>query len=278
MRRAQTPPVVLDREEYLRGNTVFSDLRSTDKPTGVHSHDYFEIEMVNSGHGIHTINGHTQPLGKGDIYLLTPQDVHNVFPQETMAVFNVSFSEEFISDKISFDVLSTCQSRQISLDDESRDRVYMLMRLLNDACEDQSKAMSRTYIQSLLNAVLVQMVRTQEKETSHTEEGHLRSTLVYLQRHFREPLTLSAMAKNAHLSTDYFSRQFKRITGRSFIEYLSDLRLRYAARLLRSTDMPITDVCYQSGFNCYPTFSRAFLKQYSITPSKYRQERSHPSG
>jgi len=58
----------------------------------------------------------------------------------------------------------------------------------------------------------------------------------------------------------------------TFKEYLTSLRLDYAAKLLIISDFSSTEICYTSGFNDFSSFSRAFKKKFFISPSEYRSK------
>jgi AraC-like DNA-binding protein len=96
----------------------------------------------------------------------------------------------------------------------------------------------------------------------------------YVERHFREPLTLARVAAVAHLSPHWFSEQFRLTTGEPFQSYLKRRRLRFARTLLESTDLSVTEVCHAAGFNDPSYFGRAYRAEYAEPPSGRRQATS----
>ena len=78
-----------------------------------------------------------------------------------------------------------------------------------------------------------------------------------------------AALTNTSLST--FKRKFKEIFGASPVKYIQDKRLEKATELLKATHIQITDICYDCGFKSLSSFTRAFTKKYSKSPSKYRE-------
>ncbi|MFL5740195.1 MAG: helix-turn-helix domain-containing protein [Flavisolibacter sp.] len=106
-----------------------------------------------------------------------------------------------------------------------------------------------------------------------TEEIHRQSiqlAMLYLQQHFSKDLHIHEMAKQACMSAFHFCRIFKQFTGQAPHQYLLQIRLMHAEKLLRETDLPITDVCYRSGFSRLDYFSYVFSKTHMETPSRYR--------
>ena len=85
-----------------------------------------------------------------------------------------------------------------------------------------------------------------------------------------EQLSLNSTAEEVELSSSHFSRMFKKTTGRTFLEYLMDVRIKKACELLRDTDRSITNVAFDVGFNDSSYFGKVFRKHTRMSPSKYR--------
>ena len=92
----------------------------------------------------------------------------------------------------------------------------------------------------------------------------------YVDEHFREEVTLSSLANQYYISSNYLSNQFKLITQKTFSSYLLDKRLEYAAFLLKNTNLKVGDISTFSGFNEYSYFKRVFKRRYQYTPTEYR--------
>ena len=93
----------------------------------------------------------------------------------------------------------------------------------------------------------------------------------YITNNCTKDLTLEAVAAKAGFSKCYFSRTFKAYTGQSFPDYLSRERLRIAETLLKDSDLSITDIFQQVGFNSISTFNRVFQKFKKVNPTSFRQ-------
>ncbi|MND73306.1 HTH-type transcriptional activator RhaS [compost metagenome] len=92
----------------------------------------------------------------------------------------------------------------------------------------------------------------------------------YISTFFVDDISLNQIADHCNISVFHFSRLFKLFTGYSPYFYLLNVRLKNAEMLLRSTALPITDVCFSSGFNSIDRFSTAFKQKYHYPPSKIR--------
>lgn len=91
---------------------------------------------------------------------------------------------------------------------------------------------------------------------------------------YREPLDVPTLARAAHLSPAHFSREFRRVFGETPHQYLLTRRLERAAALLRSTDHPVADICFEVGLSSVGSFTTSFRRVYGVTPSAYRA--AHP--
>ncbi|AIQ11063.1 response regulator [Paenibacillus durus] len=94
--------------------------------------------------------------------------------------------------------------------------------------------------------------------------------LEYITSHYTENLTLQSVADTVHLSKSYFSLLFKKQTDRTFIDYLIELRVREAKRLLTQNESRISDVAKAAGFKDVKYFSKVFKKSTGSTPMEYR--------
>lgn len=99
----------------------------------------------------------------------------------------------------------------------------------------------------------------------------VRSAKEYIAAHFREPVTLDALAEYAGLSANYFSAIFKKETGLSFVDYLAAVRMEEATRLLRTTNAGIREIANQVGYQEIRHFNRLFKKSTGMKPSEYRK-------
>src|SRR6185295_7103313 len=94
----------------------------------------------------------------------------------------------------------------------------------------------------------------------------------YAAENSAKPIALAQAAAAAHLSVPAFTRFFKKSTGRTFVEYLTELRVGSACRLLVETDRTVTEVCFAAGFNNVSTFNRRFLELKGMTPRDFRRQ------
>ncbi len=99
----------------------------------------------------------------------------------------------------------------------------------------------------------------------------IRDAMNYISSHFAEPLTLQDVANHLHLNPSYFSRVFKQSFGSSFKEYLTQVRIEEAKRLLKNTEYSLLDIAVATGFDNQSYFTNVFKKVTGLTPGQYRK-------
>lgn len=97
-----------------------------------------------------------------------------------------------------------------------------------------------------------------------------------MQEHLAEEISLSVLADEFHLSTQYISQLFKSEIGVNFLTYLTNICMENAKKLLLATSLPISDISERSGYGDYRVFTKAFKKSEGVTPSQYRRDFLEP--
>lgn len=113
----------------------------------------------------------------------------------------------------------------------------------------------------------------------HAEEGaaddnrrHLiRLVEAYIHENYSKPITLQSAAESVYVSQSYLSRVFKAETGRNFVKYLTDYRIREACRLLRETNRRVCDIVHMVGYDSPKYFCEVFKRAVGTTPNAYRE-------
>ncbi|XQR91400.1 AraC family transcriptional regulator [Stutzerimonas urumqiensis] len=110
---------------------------------------------------------------------------------------------------------------------------------------------------------------TQLSDDQHVDRTNL--AVNYIFDNYMRELPLEEVASHLGMKPTYFSRFFKRATGRCYVEFVNSLRISKSCELLTDSDKPVTDVCFESGFNNLSNFNRRFQQLKGMTPSRYRR-------
>lgn len=130
-------------------------------------------------------------------------------------------------------------------------------------------------LQSLLyELALSRGQRTLSSAMAQTREMNQDERMIklhnYIRDNYQKRLMLKDVADLLNMSTISFTRFIKQRTGRSYIDYLNDIRLGYAARMLIETGMSVSEICFNCGFNNISNFNRIFKRTHGKTPTEYR--------
>ncbi len=130
----------------------------------------------------------------------------------------------------------------------------------------------------LLLAFFGRLLERIELAEPRTEDSHaIRDIVTFCSEHFTQNLSLETLEQALHLSRYYISHLFSHKLNIRFNDYVNSLRVSEACRLLRTTEMSVTDVSERVGFNTLRTFNRSFVKQMGQSPSEYRRRWSAAS-
>ncbi|RTE54051.1 AraC family transcriptional regulator [Arenibacter aquaticus] len=107
---------------------------------------------------------------------------------------------------------------------------------------------------------------------NQNEKDRMARIISYLNENFENKIELDQVAAIAYMTPNAFCRYFKKRTHKSFTQYLNEIRLRHACKLLIEGKLQVATICYQSGFNTLTNFNRQFKALMKITPSEYMEK------
>lgn len=283
---------------FPKGKSCKIFIISSPQDTGseIHTHDYMQIWYVTKGICHHWIEGKEHEMVRGEAFIMPPYIAHRTQLGEDSEIICCEFSLDnflMVKEGSSFSILKEPlldlsfmtyflpQQNNIkpkfALSAENQHRVEYLMRdMLREYQESPvySEQFLRVYILELLLIFAREYyLIPYQKETSeifNKYKSAVERAIAYINEHYAEPLTLEQVCKYSTVSKTYFCYLFKMLTHQTFVEYLLNIRIGQAMRLLETTDFPITKICYDVGFNDLTHFSRTFKKIVGVSARTYR--------
>jgi AraC-like DNA-binding protein/quercetin dioxygenase-like cupin family protein len=235
----------------------------------VHWHSFFEIEIILSGEGKYVVNDVEYDISENNVFFLTSTDFHYLRLDGTAQIMNISFDETMMSDADMTTLVFNKIAKAYKLDGDEYRRVLDIARILEHECGVDGDCCG-----ALLSYIIKCLFRKSKDEprADITPEtlGGIRRAIIYMELHFRENIDLDAVASEAGYTSAYFSRLFRKATGKSYIETLTQYRLGYAKTLL-GNGFSVTDTCFSSGFGSLTSFQEAFKRKYKISPREYKR-------
>ena len=254
----------------------------------IHIHPECELNFIENAKGAQRIVGDSiEEIDEEELVLVTNphlehawKDYRNV--SKNIHEITIQFHPDLLTDTflnknqmISIRQLFSHAERGVAFSRESIAKVRPLLKTLT--CENDS-------FYSLIKLLIILHELSIDKgmrELStgqfaanvmhqHSSDESLGRVMDYLSRHYSEVIRLSEVAEMVNMSESSFCRFFKQHTSKSFIDFLTDIRLGAASRALIDSSLSIAEIGYDCGFNNLSNFNRIFKKKKGVTPSEFR--------
>ncbi len=286
------------RSEYLDNQFFSPDQRvgiqvfkhNCYTPPAPHHHNFFELFYVLEGRCAHQVREHTSAMSTGDLCFIQPRVTHALDVSDESVIIDVlirksTFRHYFYSilqgDNLLANFFMSTLYSERGID-------YLIFHTGNDPelhrafvelCGEFME--KRDYYSVLVNAIVtkvfVLLLRSYMEACELPEDQfHDSQNTVRIARYLQTnaaSATLGGLAAEFHYSPEYASRLIKQMTGQTFIQLLTTVRLENAEQLLRDTAMPVADVAAAVGYESSEHFIRTFRKYKGMTPSGYRQKK-----
>lgn len=234
----------------------------------LHWHGFIELEFFIEGSGTQQYNGQSFPIKAGDIWLLSTYDSHQINLNKGTRNINISLDPEILHEKL-LTKLSSSHPLHCTLDEDETRTFLSKVDILCYEQENQ-ELLSRVKAVSIINEMLVDIVRKTSSDNSSIKNPIVRDMADYLQANYKENLSLTELAKVFSLTPNYCGCLFKKAMGITYNDYLNILRLKNACKSLLNSNLSIKEIAADSGFHSLEYFYTTFKKFYGITPAKYR--------
>ena len=243
-----------------------------------HYHEFCKLLLLRSGSGSYSVDGRRYTLVPGDIVRVDRRCIHRPEFEEgapyerTILYISPSFLQTHSEQDCNLEECFADRNGHVL---RPRDGVRSDLFQICDRLEEELSAGQRGRVivsSSLVLTLLVQLLRTMDSQDGEniapvqSRNRRVLDILRYLDEHLAEDISIDALAEQFYLSKYHMMRLFRRETGSSIHEYLTDRRLLYA-RDLMDEGVSATDACFRSGWHSYSSFTRAYDKRFGTTPT-----------
>lgn len=236
-----------------------------------HLHSAVELIYLLEGSLEVSVGDHTKTIRKDEAALIFPDMVHSYLTRDACSGILCLFPPAYAKEYYHLFRRQQPESPFLSTGAQNPDVSLSFRRMLQHY-EGQSYSLSKAWLNLILAYLIPDTVLLSRDSRDNTDISY--QLISYISQHFQEPLTLDCLAGQLHFNKYYISRVFTTKLHCGFYEYVNRLRLDYAARQLRDTDLRITNIWQEAGFESQKTFNRAFLACYQMTPSQYRKSQA----
>ncbi len=256
----------------------------------LHKHNFFELIFIEKGSGFQTINEVRFGYQKGAIFLLTPEDEHFFEIEETTTFTYIKFTEQLFLEKNADNPNSKWQEKiervlgnpnaepqDIIKEENDRFKLFQLLAILRAEYE-RTDMFSRQATLELFGAMMLIIARNLHKKGNlpairqNKEVEKVSTILAYIRQHIsdKEKVKIKTIAEVHLMSPNYVSIFIKKHTGLSIQQLVMDTKLKTAERLLRQSNLTITQIATRLGFTDASHFTKIFKKHKGKKPSELR--------
>ena len=231
----------------------------------LHFHKNYEIIYVMEGSVACSVNGKNAVMTAGDFALCLSNEIHSIKSVGDSRVWVGVFSEDFIHEfkkhqkgKSGDGFVFRCSEPLLA---------YLTENFIKSELSDVFLIKACLY--ALCSEYLTQNKLSEPAEKNAT----LMSSIVeYIEENYKKNITLAGMAESLGYEDCYFSRIFNKLFSMNFTDYINVYRFNAACDILTESDMSMTDVAYESGFQSIRSFNSIFKSLSGMTPKEYRGE------
>ena len=255
-----------------------------------HFHDEYEILYVVDGFGTRFIADNIEQFHSGDLVLIGSNVPHfwrsddvymNSDGKLKVKYVVIQFSSDFLKKEIKnypeyhlIGELLERSTRGIKFDSGFNEKIASNIKKIAKKTGLERILILQELLQLMAKAAGFRLMAGEfyKAELHDFTKDRLTKVMLFLNTNYQRKIELDKVAEIANLHPSAFCRYFKGKTGKSLSEYVNDMRIGYACRLIIEGKMSISQIGFESGFNNISNFNRTFKKNTGFTPSDYYQE------
>lgn len=280
-------------EEQQKQVLLFCYYHKNDFPIPMHSHGFYEINIITGGTGTHFIEGNSFAIKSGDFFLIPPNIQHGYSETEELSIFHIIFSDRFF-DKY-HNVLRSIHGYSLLFNIEPQLRAKSNLKIFPSIAPGDFRyflgAIERLY---KLNQYTDFMPETEKclktldlicdfaalvTGDKYTDSAHsfvdiqqITKVLSYIEKNYSSKITLVDLCKLSNMSRSTLLGQFHALTGSSPTDYTAQVRIDNARKMLVESDRSIATVAQDCGFYDSAHFTKVFFQRTGKLPKDYRHE------
>lgn len=283
---------------FISGHPIFINRYEEPVETHLHAHDFIEIAYVWEGKGKHRIGECEYSVKKGDLFLInydTPHEFRSLpeyYSEKTLKVFNCVFKPEFIDTSVADfkdfsgiaefllfrslfpnEAEAMIDIKLLGQETGNIEELYMKMEREFTLKDDGYLGILRSYVTELL-IMIFRAFKKGEQSKDGSLQRHAKTiekVMEYLRVNYSGTLRLQDLSTVVFLSPNYISKLFKDTTGITISEYIQNVRIEEACRLLVQTDNKVITIALEVGYKDLRHFQEVFKKITGSSPGEYRK-------
>ena len=271
---------------------AYYHVNNWEEPTPIHTHNFYELNIIMSGNGKHFVNNSTFHIANGDVFIMPPGINHGYsFDSLEYSIFHLLFHKQFFKKyeehlnkltgyQILFNIDPLIRTKQNTVNNFLHINIaenYNLTRIFNEltSLELEEKANTEQKKESLVLYIIAKIcdMIEEEKVTYNGNKRYLYDLLKsveYIHSNLGMNIELSTLCSISCMSRSSYIRYFKQFFNCTPNEYIQNYRLRQAKSMLKHTNNSLAHIANDCGFCDSAHFSRLFKEKYHMPPSHFR--------
>ncbi|TXN34260.1 AraC family transcriptional regulator [Flagellimonas hymeniacidonis] len=254
------------------------------KNNGWHYHPELELVYIKGGSGKRQIGSHVSYFRNGDLILIGSNLPHCGFTDkltgnksETLVHMKADFlgSDFFnIPEMKNIQKLFEVAKGGIAFSGKTKNKVGEKMEILEYQTDFQRLLSILNILNQLATSDEIKVLNGEgfSMETEVKDNDRINIVFNHVKANFKEDISLDEIANIVSMTVPSFCRYFKKITNKTFTQFVNEYRLVHASKLLAEQPISITQVCYDCGFNNFSHFNKSFKAFTGQNPSEYRNQ------
>lgn len=251
-----------------------------------HYHPELELDIILSSTGTRFVGDNVEHFVKGDIVLLGKNLPHlwlndNKYFEDNSELkakaIVIHINDKFLRGLMEIPEMATVNAlllrSKLGISFRGKLNNYVIQKAQEMIDASDSKRVN------LLIDILIDLASRKDSNTlsssgfvdsfNFSSKDRMAPVYEFVMNNFKENIRLDKAAALAHMNTSSFSRYFSQIHKKTFTQFLNEMRIGYACKLLIENKYNVSQVCFQSGFNNLSNFNRVFKQVKHISPTKY---------
>ncbi len=281
----------LNKDFFDENENIRAFFCRTHSEKNMHSHEFWELGYIYEGIGRHHTNNGSKSVKAGNFILIKPGAYHSVTAPQNgapMRMCNCLFTQKYfetliqeywnvdgLADYTLHDMFFGSEPFCLQLSDDNAKNVKHLMWLIaheyNHFTVGSEFIIKYAMIDLLIIITRIYEYSIKKVAPTVTKNDEIDRLMKYMRSNFGYKLTLDFLAEQVHLSKEYLSRYFKRYTGKTILEFLTEIRISKAKEMLLTSSHSIEDIGTYCGYPSVSNFQKTFKKVTGFSPSRYRK-------
>lgn len=264
-----------------------ADRRKTEFTYPLHFHSEYELNFIENSAGVRRIIGDSvEIIDNYDLTLVTGEKLEHVWEQHLCTSKNIrEITIQFSSDLIIGNLLNKNQFKSISkmFEDAKKgisfpmEAIMKVYSLLDTIASEKEgfysviKFLTILYELSIYDNYKILSSSSFANLDDSSDSRRIQKIYEYINKKYKEPIHIDELAEVVGMTYVSLSRFFKLRVGKTISDYIIDIRLGHASRLLVDTTNSIAEICFECGFNNLSNFNRLFKKKKNCSPKEFRE-------